>query len=121
MIRTIVTLVLLVFSYSAISAEEAPTLKLVGTWKVGLGQNAFVEDRLWVWDLAVGKGKLEFFGIGSGTPISPCGEWGEQRDSEHTRITHRSKISHSAPAERRLELGAQAEKGGVHTRWRCNT
>ena len=81
MIRTILTFVLLVFSYSAISAEEAPTLKLVGTWKVGLGQNAFVEDRLWVWDLAVGKPKLEFFGIGSGTPITPCGEWGEQRDS----------------------------------------
>ena len=81
MIRTILMLVLVVFSYSAISAEEAPTLKLVGTWKVGLGQNAFVEDRLNVWNLAVGNSKLEFFGIGSGKPINPCGEWGEQRDS----------------------------------------
>ncbi|MDC1311319.1 DUF3237 domain-containing protein [Burkholderiales bacterium] len=79
--RIILTLAFLTFSYSALSAEEAPTLKLVGTWKVGLGQNAFVEDRLNVWNLNVGDTKLEFFGMGSGKAINPCGEWGEQRDS----------------------------------------
>ena len=74
----IVTILFCFFKFNTVSANP-PSMEKVGSIKVDLGENAFVEKDLWVWNLP--GGKLTLTGGGTGNLIGPCGEWGELRDS----------------------------------------
>ena len=74
----IFTILFCFFKWNTVSANP-PSMEKVGSIKVDLGENAWVEKDLWVWNLP--GGKLTLSGGGTGNLIGPCGEWGELRDS----------------------------------------
>ena len=62
----IFTILFCLFKFNTVSANP-PSMEKVGSIKVDLGENAFVEKDLWVWNLP--GGKLTLTGGGTGKLI----------------------------------------------------